>query len=193
MTSTSDGQSFGYDANGNMTNRNGAILTWDAENRLENLTEGGRVTTFVYDADGRRVKKETPWGTTYYVGEQYEVHVPAPGLSVLAGDVNTDCQVQVDDIQRIAAHWGEPWSLQYDVDQDGSDIDAGDIQTAAANWPAGVPGPCDQAITKYYHLGGRLIALRQNGQLRYVHTDHLGSLSLLTDENGHAVPGSLQR
>ena len=112
--------------------------------------------------------------------------------------MDLDCQVTVANIakalrQTIAAHWGEPWSLQYDVDQDGSDVDAGDIQTAAANWPAGVPGPCDQATTRYYHLGGRLIALRQNGQLHYVHTDHLGSLSLLTDENGHAVPGSLQR
>jgi hypothetical protein len=104
------------------------------------VIQDGRVTTFTYDVDGRRVKKETPWGTTYYISEHYEKYVPAAGLSVLAGDVDLDCQVTVADIQSIAAHWGEPWSLQYDVDQDGSEVDAGDIQTAAANWLTSVPG-----------------------------------------------------
>ncbi len=193
VITTSAGFSAAYDANGNMTTRDGAMLTYDAENRLTSVTQDGRVTTFTYDADGRRVKKTTPWGTTYYIGEHYEKHIPAAGLSVLPGDVNLDCQVSVADIQEIAAQWGAAWSAQHDVDQDGSAIDAGDIQTAAANWPASVPSPCNQATTKYYRLGDRLIALRQNGQLRYVHTDHLGSLSLLTDESGRMVRGSEQR
>ncbi len=145
-------------------------------------------------ADGRRVKKTTPWGTTYYIGEHYEKHIPAAGLSILPGDVNLDCQVSVADIQAIAARWGQAWSAQYDVDQDGSAIDAGDIQTAAANWRASAPSPCTgPVVTKYYRLGNRLIALRQNNQLRYIHTDHLGSVSLLTDANGKVVPGGVQR
>jgi hypothetical protein len=52
------------------------------------------VTTFVYNADGRRVKKTTPWGIAYYIGEHYEKHVPAAGLSPLPRDVITDCAVR---------------------------------------------------------------------------------------------------
>jgi YD repeat-containing protein len=130
---------YGYDQAGNMTSRPDTTLAWDAENRLASVNQDGRVTTFVYDADGRRVKKETPWGTTYYIGEHYERYVPAAGLSILPGDVNADCVVRANDIQAIAARWGQAWSAQYDVDQDGSAIDAGDIQTTAANWRASVP------------------------------------------------------
>jgi RHS repeat-associated protein len=125
-----------------------------------------------------------------------EKFVPAAGLSILPGDVNADCQVSVADIQTIAARWGEARStttLKYDVDQDGT-VTAGDLQAAAANWRATAPSPCTgPTVTKYYKLGGRLVALRQNGRLRYVHTDHLGSLSLLTDASGKVVPGSVQR
>ncbi len=192
-------QKYGYDPAGNLTSRDGASLTWDAENRLETVTEGGRVTTFVYDADGRRVKKETPWGTTYYVGDHYERYVPASGLSTLPGDANADCRVSAVDVQLIAARWGQKWGdagygLPYDVDQDGK-VTAGDLQATAANWRATVASPCTNipVVTKYYKLGERLVALRQNGVLRYVHTDHLGSVSLLTDADGKAVPGSVQR
>ncbi len=41
---------------------------------------------------------------------------------------------------------------------------------------AGVP-----RVTKYYHHGGVRIALRAQGVVYYLHTDHLGSVSLVTD------------
>ncbi len=192
-------QKYGYGVNGNMTNRDGAILTWDAENRLSSVNQAGRVTTFTYDADGRRVKKETPWGTTYYVGDHYERYVPASGLSTLPGDANADCRVSAVDVQLTAVKWGLKWGdagygLVYDVDQDGA-VTAGDLQTSAANWRATVASPCTNipVVVKYYRLGGRLVALWQNGVLRYVHTDHLGSVSLLTDGSGKVVSGSVQR
>jgi len=100
-------------------------------------------------------------------------------------------------MQTIASQWGLKWGdtgygLASDVDQDG-EIIVGDLQAAAANWRVSGPSPCSAAITKYYWLGNRLVALRQNGQLRYVHEDHLGSVSLLTDETGQVVAGSAQR
>ncbi|MCZ7567370.1 MAG: hypothetical protein M5U01_02065 [Ardenticatenaceae bacterium] len=186
-------ESYSYDANGNLTSRNGAILAWDAENRLASLTQDGRVTRFTYDAEGRRVKTTTPWGTTYAIGAHYEQRVPAAGMSVLAGDVTRDCQVRLEDLQALAARWGQPWSAPDDIDQDGSPIDAGDLQAAAANWRAHLPAPCESAVVKSYRLGDRLVALRQNGQLRYVLTDHLGSVRLLADEQGRPVAGSEQR
>lgn len=43
------------------------------------------------------------------------------------------------------------------------------------------------AVTKYYLFGGQRIALRQGGALFYLHGDHLGSASLVTDAGGHVV------
>jgi RHS repeat-associated protein len=46
------------------------------------------------------------------------------------------------------------------------------------------------AATKYYALGGQRVALRRDGVLSYVHTDHLGSTSVLTDAAGQGVAGT---
>ncbi len=43
------------------------------ENRLVSVTANGQTTTFVYDGDGRRVKKTDAGGTTFYPSEHYEV------------------------------------------------------------------------------------------------------------------------
>jgi RHS repeat-associated protein len=49
------------------------VQSFDAENKLQTVTEGGQTTTFTYDGDGNRVKKVDPSGTTTYVGGYYEV------------------------------------------------------------------------------------------------------------------------
>jgi RHS repeat-associated protein len=41
--------------------------------------------------------------------------------------------------------------------------------------------------TKYYYLGGQRVAMRQDGELTYLHTDHLGSASLSTSATGAQV------
>jgi RHS repeat-associated protein len=68
---------YWYDPNGNMTQRieNGKtyVQGFNAENKLQTVTEGGQTTTFTYDGDGVRVKKVDPSGTTTYVGGYYEV------------------------------------------------------------------------------------------------------------------------
>lgn len=61
--------SLSYDANGNLSARGGVPLTWDGENHL--LSMGA--DTFVYDADGERLKRTTGGVTTLYPGEDYEV------------------------------------------------------------------------------------------------------------------------
>jgi len=53
---------FQYDADGNLTNDGRWAYTWDAENRLINLTNNTGMgplynLTFVYDAKGRRIQK----------------------------------------------------------------------------------------------------------------------------------------
>jgi hypothetical protein len=67
---------YGYDANGNMTSRyvggQSFTLNYDAENRLVSVT-GASTANFYYDADGAQVKTVVNGVTTYYVGNHYEV------------------------------------------------------------------------------------------------------------------------
>jgi RHS repeat-associated protein len=43
------------------------------------------------------------------------------------------------------------------------------------------------AVTKYYYHGGQRIAMRQGDVVYYLHSDHLGSTSLTTDQSGAPV------
>ena len=74
VASLSNGNTYGYDANGNMTSRHvgsqNFTLTYDAENRLVSVT-GAATANFYYDADGRQVKSVVGGVTTYYVGQHY--------------------------------------------------------------------------------------------------------------------------
>ncbi len=79
VTATSSGDSFAYDADGKMVVRDLAgvpsqVLVWDADQRLDEVRPtGGTVTSFLYDADGRRVRRQTGATTTFYVGgAEYE-------------------------------------------------------------------------------------------------------------------------
>jgi len=85
VTWLSNGVTFQYDANGNMTRRVELSGTqrmtytqgWDAENRLSVVTNTvtGLVTRFYYDGDGQRVKKTEGATPTVYVGAMYEKNV----------------------------------------------------------------------------------------------------------------------
>ena len=50
---------YQWDANGNMVNDGGAILTWDEENRLTNHSKSFKKTCFSYDAAGERYYKNS--------------------------------------------------------------------------------------------------------------------------------------
>ncbi|MFF0312627.1 RHS repeat domain-containing protein [Streptosporangium sp. NPDC004379] len=64
---------FAYDETGNTTRRKvGAAdqtLVWDAEGNLESVTEAGRTTSYVYDADGERLLRRTPTDATLYIDD----------------------------------------------------------------------------------------------------------------------------
>ena len=77
VTGTSNGNSYGYDANGNQTTRTVSgqtyTLLFDAENRLVQIKKGSNVqATYTYDGDGNRVKAEVGSTTTTFVGKTLE-------------------------------------------------------------------------------------------------------------------------
>ena len=70
------GNSYGYDAVGNQTSRTiggtAHTLTYDYENRLTAVSGGSVSATFLYDADGNRVKGTVNGVTTVYIAGVYE-------------------------------------------------------------------------------------------------------------------------
>ncbi|WFE25309.1 polymorphic toxin-type HINT domain-containing protein [Solwaraspora sp. WMMD791] len=114
--------SYEYDAAGNTTKRvrvgEEQDLVWNAEGRLESVTEDGKTTSFVYDADGGRlVRKDSDSitvylpnmelklnrsnsvvdGTRYYpVGGQLTVVRTVAGVQVQAADHHGSGQAAVD-------------------------------------------------------------------------------------------------
>ncbi len=79
-TTLSNGNTYGYDANGNMTSRHvfegtefkDYTLTYNAENQLVSVS-GDATASFVYDGDGRQIKATVNGITAVYVGNHYEV------------------------------------------------------------------------------------------------------------------------
>nr|WP_233518262.1 RHS repeat-associated core domain-containing protein [Streptomyces corynorhini] len=75
VTSTPAGQGSVYtnDDVGNTTVRDlpktTQKLVWNAEDRLETITDDGVQTRYVYDADGNRLLENSPTGSTLYLGE----------------------------------------------------------------------------------------------------------------------------
>jgi YD repeat-containing protein len=70
---TAGSNSYTYDANGNMLTGAGRTFnSYDFENRPTTITSGGQTTTFTYDGDGGRVKKQTGSTVTWYISKLYE-------------------------------------------------------------------------------------------------------------------------
>jgi RHS repeat-associated protein len=95
VASLSAGESYTYDANGNMTCRTEGGVTYkqdfDAENRLISVSKVSQncagtileTTSFLYDGDGNMVKKINPNGSkTLYIGGVYEVDKDSGGTVI---------------------------------------------------------------------------------------------------------------
>lgn len=88
MTSLSNGASFAYDANGNMTQRNlpgqSYTLAYDGENHLTSVS-GAAAASYVYDGDGQRVIATEGSGTTVFIGSYFEKQGPTITKYYFAG------------------------------------------------------------------------------------------------------------
>ncbi|GIH22787.1 hypothetical protein Aph01nite_10970 [Acrocarpospora phusangensis] len=162
---------YAYDGAGNTTTRKRGsaeqTLTWDAEGNLSKVTEAGQTTSFLYDADGARLIRRDPTGTTLYLGAM-EVRLATGATTPTAvryyGHGDQMVAVRTDD-RKLS--WLDP-------DHNGTamlSIDAASLQVTRrrfdpfgnprgavpASWPSErgfVGGTADQS-TGLTHLGAR--------------------------------------
>lgn len=77
VTSLSNGNTYAYDANGNMTQRyiSGQTynLSYDAENHMTGVS-GAASASFAYNGDGQRVIATVGGDTTVFIGNYFEWH-----------------------------------------------------------------------------------------------------------------------
>ncbi|GGP57366.1 hypothetical protein GCM10010287_65100 [Streptomyces variabilis] len=76
---------YGYDPSGNTTARPGPSaaqsLSWSTEGKLERLTESGKSTDYVYDADGRLLIRSAENGERVLYTGNTELHLRADGTT----------------------------------------------------------------------------------------------------------------
>ncbi|MEJ3748089.1 RHS repeat-associated core domain-containing protein [Actinomycetes bacterium KLBMP 9797] len=165
VTTGSRVDSYGYDAAGNTVSRPGQTLTWSAEGRLAGVDAGGQATSFEYDADGARLIRRDPDGSTLYLGDT-EVRVDS------AGAVRGTRHYRVDgDTVAVRTGAGLAWLADDHAGTAGAAIDGDDLAVtvqrrlpygaprgaAATGWPGerGFVGGTTDAATGLTHLGAR--------------------------------------
>ena len=74
---SANGESWSYDANGNLRQKGQTTYGWDARDQLTAIDDGALYSTFVYDASGQRVQQTVRQGdaitTTLYAGQYAEI------------------------------------------------------------------------------------------------------------------------
>ena len=72
-----DGETYAYDANGNLESKGNTVYAWDHRDRLTSVDDGELFSSHVYDAEGQRVRKTVSQGgvttATLYLGQYAEV------------------------------------------------------------------------------------------------------------------------
>ena len=75
---SAQGNTYTYDAVGNMLTGAGRTLTWNAENQLASVTRDKDYANFHYDGMGERVSKKGSRGSFHYFGPRFEVAIDRP-------------------------------------------------------------------------------------------------------------------
>ncbi|MGX6608079.1 colicin E3/pyocin S6 family cytotoxin, partial [Micromonosporaceae bacterium Da 78-11] len=147
---------------------NQQTLNWDKEGNIESIVEGGTTTSFVYDADGKRLIRKTASGSTLYLPDGTEVAL-ATGASTATATRYYSHKNTVIAVRTIA---GLNWIIGDHQGTAGLTINAstlavakrrtmpfGDVRVNPGAWPA----PMDKGFvggtkdpTGLTHLGARL-------------------------------------
>ncbi|MGX1546634.1 RHS repeat-associated core domain-containing protein [Streptomyces adustus] len=107
---TTPDRSYGYDAAGNATSRPGTSgqqsLTWTPEGQLATVTDNGKQTGYLYDADGTLLIRTTQDGERVLYAGSTELHLKANGTTYAqryygSGSVTVACRTNVSGSNKL--------------------------------------------------------------------------------------------
>jgi len=107
--------------------------------------------------------------------------------------INIPIASSSDDAEEATSGWAYLDSTDLELVRDTNDQQVG-MRFTGVNIPQGatilnayIQFTDDSVITKYYYAGGQRIAMRKDGVLSYILSDHLGSTSIVTNATGNIV------
>jgi RHS repeat-associated protein len=202
LTSASDVR-FEYDPAGHLVARGGDTLVWDAFGRLAEVrTAAAAITRSTYLAGTTRVRKDEVIGetdakgfarralpngvtkTTLYVDDDFEMRDGVATLYVRLGgervarlEFSATRPPAVDDVAPLAPEGA-------DVSQPDGVIDAGDAYVLSLRVRDGHGAASEADVDRLLAESAKRCVLRGASRVSYVHTDHLGSTTAVTNDEG---------
>ena len=155
-------ESYGYNQIGNVTGKNGVAYAYPPSGPgsvRPHAVTGIGTAAYTYDANGNMVSRGLQNQTLAWDAENRVTGISQGGNPLEA----------------------------YVYDGDGQRVKktSGGVTTVYVNKYYEVNTSAEpDVVTKYYYLGGRLVAVNKGVVLEYVHQDHLGGTALTTDVNG---------
>lgn len=173
---TNPDRSYGYDATGNTTKRPGKTggqdLAWSEEGKLSKLTESGKATDYLYDADGELLIRATAGGERILYAGATELHLRANGTTwaqrhYTAGDLTVAVRTNASGTNKLTYLVGDHHGTQsLAISADSAQTFSKRYTTpfgsergtpTGATWPddKGFLGKTDDKTTGLTHIGAR--------------------------------------
>ena len=177
QSTTIGDHAFSYDANGNQTGWNDLTsgkrrtIVWNEENRVQQISDNGQTTSFVYDDSGQRVIKRGKQGETAYINQFWTVRNRSVGTKhIFVGDTRIASKV-IPGSAHLDPHSNDPFT---------SVLGQWWQQRAAQGWQNGT------TTVKNPHFAGNAMPdiLPEDNFIYFYHPDHLGSTSFATAATG---------
>ncbi|MBI5351758.1 MAG: hypothetical protein HZB50_03885 [Chloroflexi bacterium] len=187
VTSLSNGNRYDYDANGNMIQRDIDMrtfdLAYDAENRLVQVSSHASLPpTPTPIPTASPTPTSTPTATPTEIPIPTSTPISYPPPPPIYGPASAP---QTTFGQSAPASIFSQADFTYNGD--GSRVKSElttEIGTSTTYFVGNYYEVADGVVTKYYYAGSQRIAMRKNGELKYLISDHLGSTSVVTNATG---------